>query len=32
MSLGQLLIEYDYSIIVLDKEVDDSIFEMPGTE
>lgn len=32
MSVGQLLIEYDYSIIVLDKEIDDLIFEMPGTE
>jgi len=32
MSIEQLLIEYDYSIIVLNKEIDDSIFEMPGTE
>ena len=29
---GQLFIEYDYSIIVLDKEIDDSIFEIPETK
>ncbi len=29
---GQLLVEYDYSTIVLNKEIDDSIFKMPVLE
>jgi len=31
MSAGKLLLEYDYITIVLNKEIDDSIFEMPDT-
>ncbi len=29
---GQLIIEYDYTIIMLNREIDDSIFEIPGTD